>query len=130
MPGKHFDALKRQSSLDILGKREAASLKAVYNNSMIIVARASLAIADMYERNSMRDLAFSKYAMVAAKHDVTSAFGWHARISRAKLVVLHEIGTNKDRAEIYALLCDMAKLGTTEQKADIFELLGKISSYR
>lgn len=79
----------------------------------------------MYERNSMRDLAFSKYAKVAARHDITSAFGWHARISRAKLVVLHDIGTDKDRAEMYTLLREMAKLATEEQKADVFELLGK-----
>lgn len=89
--------------------------------------RATLAIAELYERRAMHDEAYARYDVAVRKHALTTPFGWHARIARTRLVVLHGVGNDNDQDGAYSLLSVMVDKGTGENIIDACELLGNAS---
>ncbi|KAI8137438.1 hypothetical protein BJV82DRAFT_661325 [Fennellomyces sp. T-0311] len=86
--------------------------------------RASFAIANLYEGQSERNLAFLQYNAIIEKYNLSSQYGWHARLNSCRLVVLHGLRDQKEQCNVYAMLQEMVEYSTEENAIEPFELLG------
>ncbi|KAI9493994.1 hypothetical protein BDB00DRAFT_871753 [Zychaea mexicana] len=87
--------------------------------------RASFAIAVLLESQAERDLAFLQYSTIVERHNLSSQYGWHARLNSCRLVVLHNLRDSKEQSTTYMMLQEMVKHGDLGEKViEPLELLG------
>ncbi|KAF7726666.1 hypothetical protein EC973_008540 [Apophysomyces ossiformis] len=87
-------------------------------------ARASIAIAELYERQKEWDDALQKYNKVALKEPFASKVGWLARLGKCRLVIYRNKGTEQDRVQVYQWLQEMAAKNSQEESVEPLTMLG------
>ena len=92
--------------------------------AFILIYRASFAIANLLESQAERDLAFLQYTTIIEKHNLTSQYGWHARLNSCRLVVLHHLRERNEQIDVYTMLKEMVEHGPEENSIEPLELLG------
>ncbi|KAG0183237.1 hypothetical protein DFQ28_000107 [Apophysomyces sp. BC1034] len=85
---------------------------------------AGLAIAEMYERQSMWDAALEKYNQLAKNHGLLTKPGWKARLGKGRLVVFQNKGSQSDYNEVHMWLRDMVQQNAEAASIEPFEMLG------
>ncbi|KAG2226660.1 hypothetical protein INT45_001007 [Circinella minor] len=86
--------------------------------------RASFAIAKLFESQSERDQAFWQYTTIIENYNLTSQYGWHARLHSCRLVVLHNLRERNEQIDVYTMLQEMVEHGSKENIIEPLELLG------